>query len=126
MLSYIAEHGEIQSLRSLGPDEQAAGWEAFWSRWDPDLRTGWNEARIEFFRRVRYAEHRFRGYGPGWRSDMGRIYIEYGPPDQVESIGHQSDTAAAEVRTCTRPRRKSRFEDRHGLGRFVLVSPAFE
>jgi GWxTD domain-containing protein len=125
-LSCIAGPGEVEHLRSLRPGEQTAGWEGLWGRHDPGPETGRNEARVEFFRRVRYAERRFHGYGPGWRTDMGRIYIEFGPPDQAEAIAYQVVSYGVEVRTCTRPLRRFRFEDRDGFGRFVLVSPVFE
>ncbi len=126
VLSYIAEPGEVARLRSLEPARQAAGWEEFWRRRDPDPDTGVNEARVEFFRRVRYTEHHFQGYGPGWRTDMGRIYIKYGPPDQVEAVAYQGDRPGIEVWTYNRPLRRFLFEDRDGFGRFVLISPAFE
>jgi GWxTD domain-containing protein len=126
VLSYIAEPGEVAHLRSLAPAAQAAGWEEFWHRRDPNPETGINEARVEFFRRVRYTERHFQGYGPGWRSDMGRIYIKYGPPDQVESVAYQGDMPGIEVWTYNRPLRRFLFEDRDGFGRYVLVSPAFE
>ncbi len=126
VLSYIAEPGEVARLRSLAPGAQAAGWEEFWRRRDPDPETPANEARIEFFRRVRHTERRFRGYGPGWRTDMGRIYIKYGPPDQVESRPYQGSVPGAEIWTYGRPLRRFLFEDRDGFGRYVLVSPVFE
>lgn len=126
VLSYIAEPGEIARLRSLPPGEREEGWERFWRRRDPDPGTERNEARTEFFRRVRYTERHFQGYGPGWRTDMGRIYIKYGPPDQVESRAYQGGGPAVEIWTYNRPLRRFWFEDREGFGRFVLVSPVFE
>jgi GWxTD domain-containing protein len=126
VLSYIAEPGEVQRLRSLGPEAQAGGWEEFWRRRDPTPGTARNEALIEFFRRVRYAETHFEGFGPGWRSDMGRIYVKYGPPGQIETRSAPAGAAAVEVWTYTSPFRRFIFEDRDGFGRFVLVSPPFE
>jgi len=126
VLSYIAEPGEVERLRSLKPEAQARGWEEFWRRRDPAPGTGRNEALIEFFRRVRHTETHFQGFGPGWRSDMGRIYIKYGPPEQLETRSALSGTATLEVWTYGRPFRRFVFEDRDGFGRFVLVSPPFE
>jgi GWxTD domain-containing protein len=126
VLSYIGDPKEIRRLRSMGPGERTRGWEDFWRRRDPRAGTGRNEALIEFFRRVRYAEAHFQGFGPGWRSDMGRIHIKYGPPEQVESRAGQSGAPALEIWTYGRPFRRFVFEDRDGFGRFVLVSPPFE
>jgi GWxTD domain-containing protein len=126
MLSYIAEPKEIEHLRSLAPEQQAAGWEQFWRKRDPAPGTGPNEALVEFFRRVRYAGRRFQGFGPGWRSDMGRIYIKYGAPERAETVSSAIGTISVEVWYYSHPYRRFVFEDRDGFGRFVLTSPAFE
>lgn len=125
-LSYIAESDEIARLRDLPLDQQARGWEEFWRRRDPTPETPRNEALIEFFRRVRYAEQHFQGYGPGWRSDMGRIYIKLGPPDQVESHPATVQSPQIEIWYYSQPYRRIVFADREGFGRFTLVSPMVE
>ena len=81
---------------------------------------------LEFFRRVRYAERHFQSFGPGWRSDMGRIYIKFGAPDQIETRPATSHTPLLEIWYYNRPRRQFVFADREGFGRFVLASPSFE
>ena len=121
-LSYIATPDEISKLQALPPDQQAAGWEAFWKPRDPTPDTPKNEAMLEFIRRVSYAERHFQGYGPGWRSDMGRIYIKLGPPDQTESHPPTSESGAIEIWYYTHPNRHFIFEDREGFGRFILRS----
>lgn len=125
-LSYIATSQEIAQLRALAPPDQARGWEEFWRRRDPTPDTPRNEAEFEFFRRLRYAQQHFQGFGPGWRSDMGRIYIKYGPPDQIESHPPAADVGQLEVWEYHRPPRRFVFEDREGFGRYVLRSPAGE
>jgi GWxTD domain-containing protein len=125
-LAYIAEAGEIEELRALPPEEQPRGWEAFWARRDPSPDTPRNEAMLEFFRRLRYAEQRFQGFGPGWRSDMGRIYIRYGPPDQVESRPATAATAQVEIWYFNQPYRRFVFVDREGFGRYTLATPGSE
>lgn len=125
-LSYVAAPEEIQALRALKPEDQARGWEEFWRRRDPTPDTSRNEALIEFIRRVRHAERSFQGFGPGWRSDMGRIYIKFGPPGQTETRQASSTTPQLEIWYYTNPSREFVFADREGFGRFVLVSPASE
>src|SRR4029453_16313153 len=80
-LSYVAESNEGGRLRAPA----AAAWEQFWKRRDPTPETTRNESMLEFLRRVRYSEQHFQGFGPGWRSDMGRIYIKFGAPDHTEA-----------------------------------------
>jgi GWxTD domain-containing protein len=125
-LSYIAEAKEIERLRNLAPEDQERGWEEFWRRRDPTPETVRNEAMIEFFRRVRYAEQHFQGFGPGWRSDMGRIYIRFGPPDQIETRPATVQSPQTEIWYYSQPYRRLIFVDREGFGRFTLTNPDTE
>ncbi len=125
-LAFIARPEEIDHLRSLPVERQEEGWQAFWRPRDPTPDTPRNEALVEFIRRVRHAERTFQGFGPGWRSDMGRIYIKFGPPDQVESRPASSTSPNLEIWYYGNPYRRFVFGDREGFGRFVLLDPALE
>jgi GWxTD domain-containing protein len=125
-LALIAEPNEIEYLRSLAPEDQVRGWEDFWKRRDPTPETSRNEALLEFFRRIRYVEQRFRGFGPGWRSDMGRVYIKFGAPDQIENRPATSQSPQVEIWYYNRPSRRFVFADRDGFGRYVLVTPMLD
>ena len=125
-LALIAESDEIEYLRSLDPADQPRGWEEFWKRRDPTPETARNEAMLEFFRRLRYADQHFRNFGPGWRADMGRVYIKYGAPDQVESRPPTTQSPQLEIWYYNRPSRRFVFADREGFGRYVLVSPLLD
>ena len=59
--------------------------EEFWRRRDPTPDTAENEARMEFQARIRHANLNFDAPGSdrGMFSDMGRVYIRYGEPDEV-------------------------------------------
>jgi GWxTD domain-containing protein len=122
-LAYIAEGSEVDPMRGLSPELQAERWEAFWRRRDPTPETVRNEYQIEFFRRLRYASQHFLGFGPGWRSDMGRAYIRYGPPDQVEQRQATGTTPGLEIWYYNQPYRRLVFGDREGFGRFSLLNP---
>jgi len=121
-LGYIADAAEVDAMRNLPPEQQAERWEAFWRRRDPTPETVRNEYQIEFFRRLRYADQHFLGFGPGWRSDMGRIYIRYGPPDQVEQRQASATQPALEIWYYNQPYRRLLFSDRDGFGRFTLLN----
>lgn len=126
-LAYIAEDAEVDPMRRLrGEDEQAAAWEAFWRRRDPTPDTPRNEFQLEFFRRLHHAEQHFQGFGPGWRSDMGRIYVRHGPPDQVEQRSASTQSPALELWFYHQPYRRYVFADREGFGRYTLLQPAAE
>ncbi|MFN8589320.1 MAG: GWxTD domain-containing protein [Candidatus Eisenbacteria bacterium] len=125
-LAYIAESSEVDAMRGLMPEQQLAAWERFWRRRDPTPETVRNEYQIEFFRRLRYADHHFAGFGPGWRSDMGRIYIRYGPPDQIEQRAASAVSPQLETWFYNQPYHRFVFVDREGFGRYVLLQPSGE
>ena len=125
-LSYIAEDSEIAPMRSQPAEAQAELWERFWRRRDPTPETARNEYQIEFFRRLRYADQHFLGFGPGWRSDMGRTYIRYGPPDQVEQRQPSAAQPGVEIWYYNQPYRRLLFADREGFGRYTLLNPQAE
>jgi GWxTD domain-containing protein len=125
-LAYIASPEEMDWLRALPPERQAQGWEELWRRRDPTPDTPRNEMQLEFFRRVRYAERHFQGFGPGWRSDMGRIYIKFGPPDQIENRPSSLTAPQIEIWYYNQPYRRLVFGDREGFGRYALLNPGAE
>ncbi|HPW18115.1 MAG TPA: GWxTD domain-containing protein [Candidatus Aminicenantes bacterium] len=59
---------------------------AFWRQRDPTPDTDTNEFRDEHYRRITYANTWFGrdAPGPGWRTDMGRIYIILGEPKTID------------------------------------------
>ena len=65
----------------------------FWAKRDPDSETEENEFKEEFFRRINYANKRFREGIPGWKTDRGRIYIYLGPPDKIDQRPYINDPA---------------------------------
>ena len=126
-LSYIADEREIAPMRGLTSDDaRQRAWQAFWDRRDPTPETDRNEAEIEFFRRLRHAAKAFTGFGPGWRSDMGRIYIRYGPPDQVEQRAPTTQAPQLEIWSYTQPFHRFVFADREGFGRYTLLQSSGE
>ena len=67
--------------------------EAFWKQRDPNPNTLENEFKKEHYRRIAFANQRFgkESPGPGWRTDMGRIYITLGEPSYVEQHENLSE-----------------------------------
>ena len=41
--------------------------------------------RKEHYRRLAFANTHFASHVPGWKTDRGRIYIMFGPPDEIEA-----------------------------------------
>lgn len=77
------EREVFSKLASL--DEKDQFIEQFWYRRDAISETSENEFKIEHYRRILYANEKFTAGIPGWKTDRGRIYIKFGPPDRMET-----------------------------------------
>ena len=83
---YIITDDERRAFLQLQTNEEREQFiEAFWQRRNPDPDSVENTFKEEHYRRIAYANERFSSGIPGWRTDRGRIYIMWGPADQVES-----------------------------------------
>jgi GWxTD domain-containing protein len=83
---YIISDEERSAFLQLQTNEEREQFiEAFWQRRDPTPDTVENEFKEEHYRRIAYANERFSSGIPGWRTDRGRIYIMWGPADEIES-----------------------------------------
>ena len=83
---YIITRSEDQEYKQLRTEEDRARFiDNFWRRRDTTPDTPGNEFRAEFWRRVRDANRLYREFTPtdAWRSDMGKIHIIKGPPDDI-------------------------------------------
>jgi GWxTD domain-containing protein len=59
----------------------------FWLRRDPTPGTEENEMKEEHYRRIAFANDNYSAGVQGWKTDRGMIYIKYGPPDAMKSLG---------------------------------------
>jgi GWxTD domain-containing protein len=83
---YIITNEERDAFKKLQTDEERDQFiEQFWLRRDPTPDTTENEYKEEHYRRIAYANEQFASGIPGWRTDRGRFYIMYGPPDERET-----------------------------------------
>jgi GWxTD domain-containing protein len=83
---YIITDEEKASFKRLTTDDERYQFiESFWLRRDPSPDTIENEMRDEHYRRIAFSNERYASGKPGWKTDRGRIYITWGPPDQIES-----------------------------------------
>ena len=94
----IATDEEREAFGLLQSDEDRQQFiEQFWIRRDPTPGTNQNEYQEEHYRRIQWANDHFGGDQPGWRSDRGRVYIAYGPPDEVDTHTGATGTPVYEV-----------------------------
>jgi GWxTD domain-containing protein len=84
-VAYIITDEERKAFKRLSTDDERENFiEAFWLRRDPTPDTEENEFKEEHYRRIAYANEHFASGIPGWKTDRGRIYIVYGPPDEID------------------------------------------
>jgi GWxTD domain-containing protein len=68
----------------------------FWEVRNPTPGAVPNKFREEHYRRIAYSNRHFAiATIPGWRTDRGRIYIVYGPPDAIDTEPNQGRGSSA-------------------------------
>ena len=83
---YIISPEERRSFLQLQTNEEREQFiEAFWQRRNPDPDSPENTFKEEHYRRIAYANEHYASGIPGWKTDRGKIYIMWGPPDEVDS-----------------------------------------
>lgn len=81
---WIINDQELAEFKKLPDDIQRDHFvEAFWERRNPNPDALNNTFKEEHYRRLAYANQHFAQGTPGWKTDRGRLYIMYGPPDRV-------------------------------------------
>ncbi|HUZ46338.1 MAG TPA: GWxTD domain-containing protein [Terriglobia bacterium] len=85
-VGYIITPAERAAFKKLSTDEERDRFiEQFWERRSPSPGSADNAFKEEFYRRIAYANEHFASGLPGWKTDRGRVYIMYGPPDSIDS-----------------------------------------
>jgi GWxTD domain-containing protein len=125
-VAYIISDEERAAFKRLQTDDEREHFiEQFWLRRDPTPGTPENEFREEHYRRIAYANEHFSSRIPGWKTDRGRIYITYGPPDEIEdhSSGgsYQRPAEQGGGATSTFPFQQWRYRFIEGIGNNVII-----
>jgi GWxTD domain-containing protein len=123
---WIITDEERAAFKQLSNDEERDNFiEAFWQRRDPTPDTEENEYKEEHYRRIAYANEHFAAGIPGWKSDRGRIYIMYGPADEVDSHPsggtYERPMEEGGGETSTFPFEDWRYRYLEGIGQEVII-----
>ena len=123
---WIITDQERAAFKQLSNDEERDNFiEAFWQRRDPTPDTEENEYKEEHYRRIAYANEHFPAGIPGWKTDRGRIYIMYGPADEVDSHpsggSYQRPMEEGGGETSTFPFEDWRYRYLEGIGQEVII-----
>ena len=123
-LRYIAPAEEYEHLRGAATDEERKTWFLdFWSKRDPDPSTPRNELMEEYYQRVEYATKNFGHFIEGWKTDMGMVYIRFGPPENIERHPFDAGNKPYEVWYYYQLERQFVFVDDSGFGDYRLRYP---
>ena len=125
-VAYIITDEERAAFKRLSTDEEREQFiEQFWLRRDPTPDTVENEYKEEHYRRIAYANDHYASGIPGWKTDRGRIYLMYGPPDEIEShpSGGTYERPAEEGggETSTYPFEQWRYRYLEGIGTNIII-----
>jgi GWxTD domain-containing protein len=83
---YIITPEERHAFLHLQTNEEREQFiEAFWARRNPDPDSPENTFKEEHYRRIAYTNEHFASGIPGWKTDRGKIYIMWGPPDEIDA-----------------------------------------
>jgi len=123
---WIITDEEQKAFKLLSNDEERDQFiEAFWQRRDPTPDTIENEFKEEHYRRMAYANEHFAAGIPGWKSDRGRMYIMYGPPDEIESHpsggSYERPMEEGGGETSTFPFEDWRYRYLEGIGQEIII-----
>ena len=123
---WIITDEERKAFMQLSNDEERDQFiEAFWQRRDPTPDTEENEFKEEHYRRIAYANEHFAAGIPGWKTDRGRIYIVFGPPDEIDSHPsggtYERPMEEGGGETSTFPFEQWRYRYIEGIGQEVII-----
>jgi len=123
---WIITDEERSAFKQLSNDEERDQFiEAFWQRRDPTPDTIENEFKEEHYRRIAYSNEHFAAGIPGWKTDRGRMYIMYGPPDEIESHPsggtYERPMEEGGGETSTFPFEDWRYRYLEGVGQEVII-----
>ncbi len=118
-LTYIFDTPMLDTLLSAKPEKRDSLWNALWKRFDPTPETERNELKDEYLTRIDYVDT----YLGGWQTDMGRVWLVMGIPDEIDRHPFEIEIWAYEVWYYYSTNEKFIFYDRHGLGYYELVYP---
>jgi len=85
IMDYVGTSDDKKTFKQLDLDGKKNFLDRYWKERDPSPGTKTNELLSDYVKRYEDANQRFGTVNrPGWKSDMGRVFITFGPPGQIE------------------------------------------
>jgi len=124
-MRYILHDDEWKKLSKSKSTDKETLFLEYWESRDPTPETSDNEVMNEYFSRVSYSNINFKSYLPGWKTDMGMIYILFGPPDDLEIYNDPLSRIYSQRWHYYRINKYFDFIDENGFGDHRLSTPFF-
>jgi GWxTD domain-containing protein len=125
-LMYVAEKDNLDEMKDAPVEQKRKLFAEFWKKRDPTPGTERNELMEEYYSRVAYANKHFGHYVEGWKTDMGMVYIIFGPPTNIERHPFDINAKPYEVWTYYEQNRQFVFIDATGFGDYRLQDPIWD
>ena len=128
-IKYFATPTELEVFEMLDGKGLEPFLVNFWHSRDTSPETPENEFMQNAFARIAYANEHFKGNGSGLNSDMGRIFVVYGQPDEVEDFSMNMDGKPYIIwhyYTASSGKHHFVFVDRSVNDRYFLVHSSFQ
>ena len=120
---YIITPGERCAFLHLNSDDEREQFiEQFWYRRTVDPISLDYDFKTEHYRRIVFANEKYGGQFAGWKTDRGRIYVLFGPPDSVDLVTDQraaGEAADREADSHLHPAERWHYHYIKGIGEDV-------
>jgi GWxTD domain-containing protein len=126
LVTYLLSPTQKQTLDILNDTGKENFLDQYWKEHDENKATSIIENRLEMIRRYRFSNRYFtvnEGQDDGWKTDRGRIYMTYGPYDEIEDINSPVTGNPYIIWNyyAVKEGKVFVFEDREGYGDYRLV-----
>jgi GWxTD domain-containing protein len=122
---YLATEEESRTLQAAIAQESLTekqnALQEFWQAHDTTGANGVYAVRSGFYQRLVEAEDKFGGERRGWQTDLGRIYLAHGAPDEIEFHTRAKAAQPFQVWRYRTLQKEFLFVDRKGLGLYHLA-----
>jgi len=94
---YISVNEDKKIYNSLQAEGKRGFLVKFWQKRDESPETPRNEFRERYLAFVQKANAAFSGFREGWKTDMGRVLLLYGEPDEIERFPSSNESRSHQI-----------------------------
>lgn len=91
LLRYFLNSKQKTTFSAFNEEAKKNYMERFWKLNDLNPSTKQNEFEEDIRERISYSNLNFAHHKDGWKTDRGRIYIKYGPPEEISKYSTEQD-----------------------------------